>query len=132
MPDSIKSVTFGPVKVCDIDDCDRPCKAKGLCSTHYARLRRTGDPTTTRQPGRPRDETRGKAEQVMRQGGVWSDRTFARYWRAHRILYDLYGPDAAHQAVLRASRPNGSLNAAQLTREADAALFRWIDENPES
>ena len=35
-----KSVT----RVCSLENCSRPILVKGLCPTHYHRLRRTGDP----------------------------------------------------------------------------------------
>jgi hypothetical protein len=31
-------------KVCVIEECPNPVLAKGLCSKHYSRLRRNGDP----------------------------------------------------------------------------------------
>lgn len=33
---------------CTIDGCDKPVKAKGLCSMHHQRWRRHGDPLVTK------------------------------------------------------------------------------------
>lgn len=29
-------------RICSVDDCDRPCIAKGLCERHYRRMKNTG------------------------------------------------------------------------------------------
>ena len=31
-----------PVRLCDVEGCERPHKANGLCSKHYDRMRKTG------------------------------------------------------------------------------------------
>ena len=41
--------------LCSIEGCDKPSKSRGLCQTHYMRLRRTGDPNKVRPPGVPGD-----------------------------------------------------------------------------
>lgn len=38
---------------CEIGDCDREVRARGLCITHYTRWRRRGDPLVTLPGGRP-------------------------------------------------------------------------------
>jgi hypothetical protein len=39
--------------MCSIAQCDRPLKAKGLCSSHYQRWKRLGDPLAGGPPKRP-------------------------------------------------------------------------------
>ncbi|GFN30499.1 hypothetical protein [Paenibacillus xylaniclasticus] len=34
--------------ICDVNDCTRPVKAKGLCSMHHQRMRRHGNPETVK------------------------------------------------------------------------------------
>lgn len=41
------------MKLCTIDDCERPGIARGWCSKHYERWRRTGDPGDADEPARP-------------------------------------------------------------------------------
>jgi hypothetical protein len=36
-------------RLCSIPDCGNPTNARGLCSSHYHRLRRYGDPLTPKQ-----------------------------------------------------------------------------------
>lgn len=35
------------IKFCSVSECNHPIKARGLCSKHYARLRRNGSPLVT-------------------------------------------------------------------------------------
>jgi hypothetical protein len=42
------------INVCEIPDCEARVLARGLCSLHYSRLQRHGDPTFTKRPGRKR------------------------------------------------------------------------------
>ena len=32
-------------RICSVDDCDKPARSAGMCSKHYARFRRHGDPS---------------------------------------------------------------------------------------
>ena len=38
------------MKVCAIDGCDKRVQARGLCSKHYTRWRKYGDPTVNKNP----------------------------------------------------------------------------------
>lgn len=40
-----RGLTMMAATKCRVDDCNTPAKARGLCMKHYARVRRTGDPT---------------------------------------------------------------------------------------
>lgn len=40
---------------CSIDGCDKPVKARRLCTTHYARLLRHGDPLVTINTFQPKE-----------------------------------------------------------------------------
>jgi hypothetical protein len=41
------------LRTCAVDDCQRVADARNLCSLHYRRLRRRGDPLVVHSPGRP-------------------------------------------------------------------------------
>lgn len=47
--------------MCCIDDCEKPVQAQGLCSKHYNRQYRTGDPLKTRRTYAP-DRTCARPE----------------------------------------------------------------------
>lgn len=38
-------------KICAIEECERPFKARGWCDMHWKRWKRTGDPTKIKQKG---------------------------------------------------------------------------------
>ena len=40
-------------KICTIDSCDKPAKARGWCDMHYSRWKRHGDPEAQTQVRRP-------------------------------------------------------------------------------
>lgn len=43
------------IRICAVDDCIKSVKTKGYCTTHYARLLRTGNPVgLLRKPAQPR------------------------------------------------------------------------------
>ena len=49
------------LNLCEIDDCGRPFRAKGLCDMHYKRMRKYGDPLITKMkyPDKRRDRNTG-------------------------------------------------------------------------
>lgn len=69
--------------MCNVNGCDRPIKARGLCAMHYPRWRRTGDPEEVRRAGRPRDEMLDDLRE--RFAGTWSPRTTTRYKRVMQL-----------------------------------------------
>ncbi len=61
---------------------------------------------------------------VMRRTfSEWSDRQFATFWRAHRMLAEFTDESTYKAAIEIASRPNGSLNVSKFAREADRQIF---------
>lgn len=61
----------------------------------------------------------------------WSDRTFARYWKAHSLLIALMHEGALdragyEQAIKASTRPSGSINVTKLGRIAEAKLMLWL------
>jgi hypothetical protein len=120
-PFGTKSVT------CSVDACGRTHKALGLCAMHYARQRRTGDPTVVRRAGRPRDGTILVQQQLAPLKRL-SRRSFARYRRAMSIyaqLRDVPGVRAAAEDALRSALyPNGSINISKFVRTAEAVQMR--------
>ncbi len=96
--------------MCSTPDCSSPVLAKGLCAKHYMRQRRTGDPATTRKPGRPLD----RVTQVMRALHLdYSPRTVARYRKAMHLL-DRFDDGSKKRVLVAATRPNGTINVSRL------------------
>jgi hypothetical protein len=112
---------------CSIDNCDKPTVAKGLCRTHYMRLRRAGDPNTVRKAGRPEDYLKAEFRLPFQNCG-WSPRTFERYWTAYRRLDTLRGwqgvaendPQSPFRRALTiCTLPNGNVNVAKFSQLAE-------------
>lgn len=40
---------------CSVEGCDAPCRCKGMCSIHYARALKYGDPSVNKKPGNIRN-----------------------------------------------------------------------------
>jgi hypothetical protein len=81
------------------------------------RQRRTGDPNQTRKRGRKRDPLRDLFPD-------WSLRTIARFKAAMRTLRDLGGEELWARTIKVATRPNGTLNVAEVERQA---AFRTLN-----
>lgn len=95
--------------MCTIDGCAAKPIAKGLCSKHYMRVRRGGDASKKRKPGPNPDKWRADSRKTL---GEMSDRTFARYEPATRMLREAnidFKP-----FFEAATRPNGSFNVSRL------------------
>ena len=104
--------------MCKIDGCDKPPVALGFCSTHYRRLRRHGDASIVRKPGRKPD-TMAIAVDSQNVVSDRSARTRAKYLRAMRLLRQVEAacPDAEGlclRVLKKAIRPNGSINVSAL------------------
>jgi hypothetical protein len=110
---------------CRIANCGKKVQAKGLCSAHYARQRRGGDPSVKRKSGPKRDAARAI---VLALFSDWSPRTQARYWKAHSQLQwvdGIQGTNSLETCIKACSRPNGSINVLEFERRAEsiAAAF---------
>jgi hypothetical protein len=111
---------------CSVADCSATVKAHGMCAKHYMRGWRGGDPQTAPRQGRPADPLRAT---WRRKFPDMSDRSFARLWAAmwplavDRVVIrdEQAGTEqkADEYAIQRATRPNGSLNVAELERAAE-------------
>jgi len=90
-----------------------------------------GKQSSARKPGRPVNLPRQRMKDYFVRD-QWSDRTFARAWRAIKaIIVFTDDPDAVTAAVKRSTRPNGSVNVAELTREAIRIQTEWDKAHPE-
>jgi hypothetical protein len=61
----------------------------------------------------------------------WSDRTFARYWKAHKRLAVLVEVGAITKddwtkAIIGATRPNGGLNVVKFDQITEDMAAMWI------
>lgn len=93
--------------VCSVQGCGRSCDtasggSKGLCSPHYQRLKRHGDPLAG---GKPR--SRGRLCSVE---GCNKKHSGHGYCQAHLLRFKKYGDATAHD-------------------EKHACRIRWIEEN---
>jgi hypothetical protein len=105
--------------MCAIEGCESSAVAKGLCTKHYARLRRTDNPNVTRRAG-------PKTTAVSRMLAQWSPSTRARYRQALRMLCG-ESQDVVIEMIQRASRSNGSVNVSKLLDMAACAYVARHD-----
>jgi DNA-binding transcriptional MerR regulator len=61
------------MKACDVQDCSRPARVRGLCEAHYTRLRRHGDPLGGKapRPGRSVNDLLRMTGLTYRQLDYW-------------------------------------------------------------
>jgi hypothetical protein len=113
--------------MCKIAGCQSKAVAQGLCAKHYMRKRRTGNPTKTGKPGRPREQNVYTA--VVKE--LWapdaSARTQARLAEAFRIS-DGCSPKARGEVLESCTRPSGSINAS---RFLELITDLWWREHPD-
>lgn len=79
--------------------------------------------------GRPRSPSLDLWRQMF--GEDWSERTIARFDAAMRKLdsaREISGRDESSEAIVLATRPNGTVNVSKLLRVADARLIAAIVE----
>lgn len=89
------------VRACCIETCEKPAHSRGMCSMHYARWKRHGDPLHSKHPGWPANllgSLRVTPSGCVEFTGGLSDRGYGmvrpngRYKpkvRAHRAMYEL-------------------------------------------
>jgi hypothetical protein len=76
--------------------------------------------------GRPVNKSRAVQRALF---DTWSDRTFARYWKATQALVAMVGYEQAKVIVHSYARPNGTLNVAAILEHAlDMAAVRLISD----
>lgn len=109
--------------ICTVDGCDEIARAKGLCARHYTRLNRHGDAAVVNTRGRRRKEIHAMVQQLLRHK---PDRASARFQTGLNILIEIVGPDGYDAAVRACTRPNGTVNKAQLRRMAGEVIHLWL------
>lgn len=87
--------------------------------------------TGSRRPGPTPDARRAAHRALFPE---WSDRTFARYWKAHCRLAALRAAGAINEyqwseIIAAATRQNGTLNVAELDRRTEDMAAMWIATN---
>ena len=69
--------------MCSVEGCKAPVAAKGLCSMHYMRMHRQGDPGLVGKAGRPPLPANEASRKILPHK---SPRTQARYVQADKLL----------------------------------------------
>src|SRR4051812_5922697 len=104
----------GPM--CSIEGCAGQPVAKGLCSKHYMRVRRTGNSLMTRKPGPTSSKTSLMLTTLFPD---WSASRCSRYKLAMALCPNL---EERNRVIGAATRPNGSLNVRKLLDMAAIAF----------
>lgn len=81
--------TTTAVRTCDLDGCDRPHKAKGLCSRHYNQAHYQRDPDRHRDRARRwhHDNPERAARRAARRDPEAMRAAARDYYRRHRLDY---------------------------------------------
>lgn len=107
--------------------CERPHDAKGLCSVHSQRLRRTGNLLWVRTPGRPITDIREIALRSLAEQEAETDRGRAAGWRwpdsAHPLVNHMLA--ALHKADRDLKTEHAAL--AKLVRRERKLYLHWLD-----
>ena len=115
---------------CKIEGCSNNPVAKGFCTKHYMRQRRTGDAEETRRPGRKPDPRLSRLRALM--GPNFGSRsTFYRYDLAFQMLMSLDDAVARNAVLAAATRPHGSINVSKLLELAKSAANIAPEPEPE-
>jgi hypothetical protein len=110
-------------KKCSASDCGRPAAVKGLCSMHYMRLRRNGDPNEKKKSGPKAIEFSLEVERlVARLERGRSPRTVARFKRAMTLLHGL----PASKAAPIANAWDDDMNASKMLRLVEDEALRAL------
>jgi hypothetical protein len=117
--------------ICTIEGCEAHATVKGLCSRHYMRIRRHGDPNVVKPSGAPRNERLNAWKANLRLDNLlpnadassMSARTFEHYCSAWRKLGRL-DIEAWNEAWNEATRLNGSLNVSKFAAVTDRIIRR--------
>jgi hypothetical protein len=112
--------------ICTIEGCQAHAAVKGLCSRHYMRIRRHGDPSVVKSAGAPRNEPLNAWKANLREmvdAQPMSARTFEHYCSTWKKLRRLDFEDI-NEVLNEATRLNGSLNVSKFAAVTDRIVRR--------
>jgi hypothetical protein len=112
------------MKKCSIKRCGNAAAVKGLCHKHYRRLRRNGDATATRKPGRKPDLDHELEESARELVCDRSPRTLARCRRALALLQTL--DSEIRRDYITTSTADGAVNVSKLLRLTEDEVLRRV------
>lgn len=113
-------------KLCSVDGCEKPCRAGGVCNTHYIRKRRYGTYTDPRRPLAERFWAKvEKTDTCWLWRGALQPNGYGRFgstqrsqvgnWLAHRMAYTLaVGPIPEGLTIDHLCRNRACVNPAHL------------------
>ena len=76
-----EGLAMNATRICSIDGCDRPYRARGYCATHWWRWKHKGDPLWTRDQGWPDHCTAGGCERTDMQSRLYCRMHYHRMYR---------------------------------------------------
>jgi hypothetical protein len=116
--------------ICTIEGCKARATAKGLCSRHYMRARRHGDPNQVNPPGARRNvELNTWKVELRKVQPLMSERTFHRYFSAIRGLQWGATEEVIEEMVTEATRSSGSFNVSRFKALADEWVKKSIKQS---
>lgn len=109
-------------RICSLEHCNNPHKAKGYCEKHYLRLRKHGDPMVCKNPI-------GKRPKVCSVDGCDSPHHALGYCGRHRAKVAKYGdPLAGTERTPKKDREKWIIEA--LSAESDDCRFYPYSNTP--